>query len=281
MDSQVIQQPHNHQVVMNRFVAACQADERVVAAFLGGSYARGTADAYSDLDLGLITTDEAYDDFFAGREAFIQLLSAPVFLEDYHGDGVDFVFFIFPDGTEGELVLGRESHFTHIHGGPYRVLLDKKDILAGAVFRWHEPAQAEQIETLRRLIYWFWHDLSHHFITTMARGQIWSAYGALEDLRLTCVNLARLRQNFSARADGYEKLEQAVPIEQLSPLQATICPLERGAMLQAALLIVRIYQELAPPLARVHGITYPADLARVMSDRLEQLCNARNEVRTA
>jgi len=182
---------------------------------------------------------------------------------------------LFSDGTEGELALGRESHFTHIHVGPYRVLLDKKGILAGAVFHGYEPAQAEQIETLRRLVYWFWHDLSHHFITAMARGHIWSAYGHLEELRLTCVNLARLRQNFSAGAEGYEKLEQAIAVEQLSPLQATFCPLEQGAMLQAALLIVRFYQELAPPLARAHGITYPADLERVMSDRLEQLCNAR------
>jgi predicted nucleotidyltransferase len=275
MDAQEIEQPQNHQVVMNRFVAACQADERVVAAFLGGSYARDAADAYSDLDLYLITTDEAYDDFFAEREAFIRRLGEPMFLEDYHGNGGDFVFFIFADGTEGELGLGRESHFTDIHGGPYRVLLDKKGILAGAVFPWYEAAQAEQTETLHRLVSWFWHDLSHHFITTMARGQLWSAYGALEDMRLTCVNLARLQQNFQAAAEGYEKLEQAIPVEQLAPLQATFCPMERGAMLQAALVIVRFYQELAPPLARAHGIPYPAGLERVMSDRLEQLCNAR------
>ena len=276
MDSQEIQQPQNHQIIMNRFIAACQADERVVAAFLGGSYARGTTDAYSDLDFGLITTDDAYEDFFTGREAFIRLLGEPVFLEDYKSGGGDFVFFIFPDGTEGELALGRESHFTYIHVGPYIVLLDKKGILAGAVFTWHEPTQAEQIETLRRLISWFWHDLSHHFITPMARGQIWSAYGALEELRLTCVNLARLRQNFKAEAEGYEKVEQALPVELLAPLQATFCPMERGAMLQAALVIVRFYQELAPSLARAHGITYPIELERVMYDRLEQLCNAHN-----
>ena len=271
MDSQELQQPQNHQVIMNRFVAAGLADERVVAAFLGGSYAKGTADVYSDLDFGLITTDEAYDDFTASREAFLRRLGEPVFLEDYHGGGADFVFFIFSDGTEGELGLGRESHFTHIHVGPYRVLFDKKGILAGAVFSWHEPAQAEQIETLRRLINWFWHDLSHHFITPMARGQLWSAYGALEELRLTCVNLARLRQNFQDTAEGYEKVEQALSVEQLAPLQATFCPMERGAMLQAALVIVRFYQELAPPLARAHGISYPADLARVMVDRLDRL----------
>lgn len=41
------------------------------------------------------------------------------------------------------------------------------------------------------------------------------------------------------------------------------------------LAIVRFYQELAPPLAQRHEIPHPADLARVMSHRLELLCNAR------
>jgi hypothetical protein len=198
-----------------------------------------------------------------------------VFLEDYHGGDADSVFFIFADGTEGELVLGRENHFTHIHKGPYKILLDKKDCLSGAIFSGYEPTQAEQVETLRRLINWFWHDLSHHFITPLARGQLWSAYGALGDLRLTCVNLARLRQNFQAAAEGYEKVEQALSVEQLAPLQMTCCPLERDAMLQAALVIVRFYQELVPPLAQAHGIPYPADLARLLADRLKHLAHAR------
>jgi hypothetical protein len=262
--------PH-HQVVLHRFVAACQADARVVAAFLHGSYARGTADAYSDLDLGLITTDAAYEDFCAGREAFLRLLGEPVFLEDF-GSTVT-VFFMLADGTEGELAVGCESQFHHMHGGPYRVLLDKQRLLAGAVFPWHEPAQAEQVETLRRLICWFWHDLSH-CTTALGRGQLWWAYGQLEALRLHCVNLARLQQNFSVRADGYEKVEQAIPVEQLAPLQATCCPLEYGAMLQAALVIVRFYRELAPLLAQTHGITYPAALERAMYGRLEKLCDA-------
>jgi len=241
---------HNHQVVINRFVAACQADERVVAATLYGSYARGAADAYSDLDLGLLTTDEAYEDFLAGREAFIRLLGEPVFLEDF--DLPNMVFFIFPDGVEVELSLGRESQFNHNHGGPYQVLLDKKNILAGAVFPRRHPTQAEQLERLRRLVYWFWHDLSH-FIAALGRGQLWWAYGQLEELRRYCVNLARLRHNFATEADGYDKVEQALPVEQLSPLQATCCPLEPGAMLQAALVLVRFYRGVVPLLTQTHG----------------------------
>ncbi len=254
MDAQEIQLPEHQQMVLNRFVAAGLADERVVAAFLSGSYAKGTADAYSDLDFGLIIADEAYGDFTASRAAFIRRLGEPVFLKDGHGGGTDVLFFFLSDGTEGELALGRESRFTHMYVGPYKVLLDKTGCLSGAVFSGHQPTQAEQIETLRGLI-----------------EQLWSAYGALEDLRLTCVNLARLRENFQLEAEGYEKVEQALPVEQLAPLQATLCPMERASMLQAALLTVRFYQELAPPLAQAHAIPYPADLARVMSERLEQL----------
>ena len=72
-------------------------------------------------------------------------------------------------------------------------------------------------------------------------------------------------------SEGYFKLEQVLQIEQLSPLQATYCPLERGAMLQAALAIVQFYQELAQSLTRAHGIAYPAALERVMLDRLDKL----------
>jgi len=66
----------NLQAVINRFVVACQADDRVVAAFLGGSYARDA-------------TDEVYDDFFADREAFIRLLGEPTFLEVFSDYGFD------------------------------------------------------------------------------------------------------------------------------------------------------------------------------------------------
>ena len=110
MDAQELQLPHHHHVIMNRFVAAGLADERVVAAFLGGSYARGTPDAYSDLDLYLITTDEAFNDFLAGSQAFIQLLGKPVFLEDFKGDWGEFVFFIFP--TEPKVNLGLVARAT-------------------------------------------------------------------------------------------------------------------------------------------------------------------------
>src|SRR5258708_7865347 len=162
----------NRQAVIHRFVVACQADERVVAAFLGGSYARAATDAYSDIDFGLITLDEAYDDFFAGREAFIRLLGEPIFLEVFSDYGFDIVFFTFPDGVACELVLGREIQFTHIQFGPYKVLLDTKRLLAGGVLPPPAVAPAEPIETLRGIISLVWHEPCHPLIHPLARAEV-------------------------------------------------------------------------------------------------------------
>jgi len=126
---------------------------------------------------------------------------------------------------------------------------------------------------LRGLIYWFWHELSH-FISAMGRGHLWWAHGQLSALRLYCMNLARLRNNFSDAdigEEGYFKIDNALPVEQLSALQTTFPAMEQSAMLQAALVIVNFYKELAPPLAQAHGIPYPDGLDRVMIERLEKL----------
>lgn len=247
----------------------CSADGRIVAAFLGGSHARGEADEYSDLDLCLITTDEAYEDVVAGRTAIIEHLGEPLFLEDFGLEGI--VFFILADGTEAELFFGRKSWLHEIHDvGPYRTLLDKEGVLAGAEFPWRDPDRAEQIEALRRLLYWFWHDLSH-FIAAIGRGQLWWAYGQLEALRGSCVNLIRIEENVAAQDEAYEKLDQAISTTHVSALQTTFCPMEKRAMLQAVGDIVDLYRERAPFVAAEYGLAYPAELDRLMCNRLDKL----------
>jgi len=66
--------------VLSRFVDACSADDRIVAACLRGSRARGEADEYSDLDLCVITRDEAFENVMAERAEFVRQLGEPVFM---------------------------------------------------------------------------------------------------------------------------------------------------------------------------------------------------------
>jgi len=268
MDAQGLPPPHL-QAVIDRFVAACRADERVTAAFLAGSYARGAADAHSDLDLFLVTADNTYDDFAAGSRTFAQQLGEPLFIETF--DVPDALFLILTDGTEVDLSFIPESRVGQLLDEPHWSLLDKHGLLA-QVTRYEAGPAGLQTEALRRQITWFWHDLSH-FITAMARGQLWWAYGQLETLRRICLNLARLRHNLADSEVGEDpsfKIDKALPAGELAALRETFCPREPAAMLAAAQVLVDFYRTLAVPLAAANGHVYPAELERVILARLEQ-----------
>jgi predicted nucleotidyltransferase len=258
------------QAVLERFTKACNADERVAAAFLGGSFARGAADAYSDLDFYAITTDDGYDSFYADRQAFMRRLGNPVYLDDFNEFGFDMVLFTFDDGVEGELALARASRFDHIHGGPHVVLVDKQGLLAGKTFPPYQPSEDDQRRALRHEIYSFWDTLSY-FVRTIYREQMWSAYGALNEMRMKCLKLARLRRDFASEHTAYSGVERVLPQEELRALEPTCCPLERAAMLEAASILVAFYRQVAPPLAAEHGIEYPDGLERIVLRRLGEL----------
>jgi predicted nucleotidyltransferase len=276
MDVQEIKLPPHHKAFVDRFVNACQADDRIVAAFLGGSYARGYADAYSDVDLCAITTDGSFEELLKEREVFLRSLGDLVFLEDF--DSPTTAFYMYADDTEGELNIAREGQLEAIHAGPFHVLLDKKRLLETAEFPERVPASADQIEKLRRQVQLFWHELSH-FITAMQRGHIWWAQGQLEALRAICVNLARLRHNIldaDVGEEAYFKIEYVMPVELLSSLKETFHPMEREEMLESGLAIVRFYLEIAPALAQKHAVKYSHDLERVMLSRLQRLQEKRS-----
>ena len=272
MDIQEVQLSDNHRKILKRLVEVCEADERVVAAFLVGSYVHGTPDEHSDLDLYVVTSDESYDAFVSARESFVRWLGEPLFIEDFDIPGI--VFLIFPDGSEIEIHYARAGQLNSIFNEPYKVLLDKKNITARVVSgEEREFNQEEQAEKLRRLIYWFWHDFSH-FITAMGRNQLWWAQGQLDVLRSMCVGLARLKNDFSdpeVEGEVYFKIEKVMRVDQLSSLRVTYCSMEKKAMLESAFVILRFYRELAVPLARQHAIYYPAVLEQVMVERFNKV----------
>jgi len=271
MDVQNVQLSSRHQQIVDRFLAACEADERVVAAFLVGSNAKGKMDEHSDLDLCLVTADAAFADFDATRESFARLLGEPLFMEDFGSQNI--LFLIFADGSEVEIYYTSERQSGEFFNAPYKVLLDKKNIRAGIAPGETRIDQAAQTEKLRRLIYWFWHNVSH-FATAIARNQLWWARGQLEELRAGCVGLARLRNNFSdteVDEEVYFKIENAMPVEQLSRLKDTFCPMEKSAMLTSVFVIADFYRELATALAQEHGIAYPEVLENIMVERLTKI----------
>ena len=267
MTSPGTSEPRDPQPLIDRFTELCASDEQIVAAFLGGSHARGTADAFSDVDFGLVVSEEVEN--LAGlRRRIIHRLGDVLFLEDFGTEVTS--FFILHDGTEAELSTGHVSDFLAIHAGPFRVLHDPEGILDGVTFPWRDPEPEERRTTLHEVLFWFWHELSH-FSAAIGRGQLWWAAGQLEALRGHCVNLVRIDQGVEAGEEPYEKLDLAIDPGRLEPIRSTFVPLEREAMLRAARDLVRFFTETAPAVAEAHGTTYPAELARLMVKRLDDL----------
>jgi predicted nucleotidyltransferase len=115
----------------------CGAHPLVVAAFLGGSYAAGSARPDSDIDLYLITEPEDYATFIEGRLQFLRSWGDPTDLEDiwdFEGLGFDMTAFKLADGVHGEVAYGTTANFLTLHGGPHEVLVDKTGLLDGVTF---------------------------------------------------------------------------------------------------------------------------------------------------
>jgi len=126
-----------YRAAIERFRAAAAADELVLAAFLGGSYAAGRATDTSDLDVYVITKREDYEAFWARRHAFVAAWGDPLAMDnvvDFEGLGFDMVRFWLRDGVHGELAYGHTDNFMAIHGGPYEVYVDREGLLEGVEF---------------------------------------------------------------------------------------------------------------------------------------------------
>jgi predicted nucleotidyltransferase len=275
MDFHELHLTENQRATLNRFTAACQADDHILAAFVGGSYARGDTDQYSDLDLFFITTDEAYDKFLTEREDFVHKMGEPIFMEDW---GVTHGYcLMLSNQVEVEFWFGRASAYQHLYSGPYAVLVDKRHILVGDAFPALIADPTDQLDVLRRQMYGFWHDLSH-FIKALGRKKLWFASGELEVLRRICVILARLNHNFTdAYLDENEphfKIEASIPAEKLSALEATFCALEYDALLRAGRDICRFFLDIAPSLAEAHGLHYPIELEQMWMPKMQALVDA-------
>jgi hypothetical protein len=220
------------------------------------------------VDLSLIATEDGRDALWDDREVFIRQLGEPLLLEDF--DGNQTAFFILADRTEGELTFGSERNAAEIHRGPYRALLDKTGVLSRTTFVGHTPGREAQVEVLRRQLQWFWHDFSH-LLAALGRGQLWWAVGQLQILRDCCITLARLKADFGADAEGFDKLDLAVPASDVAPLAESFVPMEREPMLAAVRQILAFYAATAPGLAEAHGLRYPAELERIMLERFRTL----------
>jgi len=242
---------------VDRFAAASRDDPLVLAAFLGGSFAAGTADAHSDLDLYVITEDTDYDDFFLRREEFVAEWLDPVLLEttiDFEGFGFDMVHFVGADGVSGELAMARRSNYSSMHGGPHRVLVDTTGLLEGVTFTNVPPDREQTRMAVSSSLRWFW---LHATVLgkSLARGRTLDAARALGQMRDQLVALIW-------------SLPGPLTAEDREALAATYVPAADGDITQAARTLIDLHRRLGAQAATELEIVYPTAAADLITAKL-------------
>lgn len=262
--------PEGIRVAIGRFREGVQGDPRVLAAFVGGSFAAGTWDEHSDLDLYVIADDADYDEVFAERVSFIEAMGQVLLAEDFDGFGFDMVVFMLAGGIEGELGLGRASGFTHIHGGPHRVLADREEILEGVEFELARPSAGEQAESVERTVSWFWRHLSL-FATAAARGRAWTAFGYLEHARRNALNLVWLLEDPGSWPGGFDGFEDVAGGEQVAAMATTLVGVDLESQRAAAGTLARLVAQDGRAAYQLAGRRYPDRLESTVLDKLDGL----------
>jgi predicted nucleotidyltransferase len=233
-------------------VAACQEDPAVLAAWVGGSLARDTADDWSDIDLHLLV---ARPDEFAVADWFARTL--PAVLADPIPGVPDGYVFVTPEWIHVDVIVHGREGFSQ-DDFPARLLYDPDGLVDGI------PASAEQSvgdpylphDQVRLYLYFM------GVTVTVIRRREWLALAqgaaAFRDSLLIPLMLA---ENGVHKVDGAKRLNRYLTAEQITALEA-IPPIgsDPAQLTDAHAAIAREYLTRARRLAAALGEPWPTEL---------------------
>jgi predicted nucleotidyltransferase len=254
-----------HREKLEAASAFTQTMPGVVGLVVSGSLATGTADAYSDLDLKIVTRTELHDEAARHLDELVNACGVPV--AHFTAEHV---------GHPGMLIV-LYNDLIHIDFYPVRLseLGAKNDGMAGWVM-WSQDddiavALDDSADTMgvdlswieARMWTWVWYTHSK-----ILRGELYEALDALQYLRGN-VLFALLAETIGVKPYGSRRAEQHVG--ELGPLFARTVPaLERDRVMDALLATVELYLRLANPLLEQHGVERAEDARAVVLAKLHE-----------
>jgi predicted nucleotidyltransferase len=194
-------------------VAACEDEPSIVAAWVGGSLARETADDWSDIDLHVLVS---HGDEFGTRIADWFGRAMPAVLADAIPGVPGGFLFVTPDWIHVDVIVHDAADFAQ-DDFPARVLLDPEGLVREI------PASAEQMVGAP----YFPHDqvrLYLYFLgvtVTVVRRREWLALAqGAAGFRDSLLIPLMLAENGVRKTDGAKRLNRYLTDEQIAALQA-------------------------------------------------------------
>jgi hypothetical protein len=249
--------------IIERATAVLHADSRVLAAWLAGSYARGNADVYSDVDVHCLVTDDSAD-WFRDHWARIAGDIMPVLMHQSI-PGVAGGLALSPAWQHLDLIFTALSDFRSEALTDFTPLFDREGRLPESV-----PAQANvRAASLTREQIDLYFYIIGNLVVTLGRGEYLVALSGVTAVRDSFLVPVMVETAGIGRSGGAKRLNPFLGhnhrqfLEELPPVSA-----DPESICAVISLMAREYARLAKPLAARSGIEWPTALERATADHL-------------
>ena len=241
----------------------------MLAAFLGGSLASGTADAYSDIDIYFVIDPSAYGRFHSEVDSLLRSLGPLVFFDQHHDFGFDLVLFTFRNGVKGELGLGTTGNLKDMHRGPFKVLVDKTGLLGNVEFPLPPPLSGKSLQDyVEKKLRWYWYWYGQ-LLSSCERNRLWSAGMDLSAMRERAFSLLKLVYQPNHHPEGV-RFEPSIPTSLKSELGATLPGFSPESFRSAADRLTKVLKREIKPLLTSSGANYPDELEMVILSKFHK-----------
>jgi hypothetical protein len=245
--------------------AACRAGMRLPALIgmaIGGSFAVGNPDEFSDLDFKLVSTDSGFAEASSLRDEVVEACGNVIASFPADHLGLDrLLIVLYDDLIHADFdVMPISELATRNEGLPAWVLWEREGELTRELAKpqpERPPFDVEWVE--RRMWTWLWYSQSK-----ILRGEVYEALAAIQELR-SDVLFRLLGLTRGTKVAGSRRIEPLLR-ELSDSFAATATTADRAALMTALQEVARLYKTLADPLLVDRGIE-PAHAARAAVER--------------
>jgi hypothetical protein len=246
-----------HAAVIDRFTDAARAHSGIVAAWLQGSRADDSADAFSDIDYYLAVADEAFDSF--DKLAFVeQVAPVLVHVELFGGYAIACLL---EGPVKLDLFVERASTAPNLERPAVRLLVDKTGIALKSGWSPSDADIARQIDsTIRGMLQgasWPVRLLRREQWMTHAYSELTLIHGAIVPLMLVQHDRRAFHRNPMTRERLLSAEERAEVDSLTSELLGALATRSLDACLAAHLRIVDTLGRVGRQVCALYDVQYP------------------------
>jgi len=250
--------------MLSNCISLLQADNRVEGAYVVGSMADNTADAYSDIDLYVVVKEEHYAEVYGQRYKFAQSVGDVLSTFEVEWPNCQMLGVIYQNYVEIDICYTKLGQ-AEVFSDRYKIVLDKSGQIQKALIVKEYPRDAET--ELKSQTEFALYNLLHA-VNMLNRGEYWSSIRQVEILRRRAVSLMELLSNKEI-GEEYRKLDTVFPLKAERKLRKSLCHYRKDDVQKSIVIVTELFCEIGSELALKLGVEFPSEKFSHLLQHLE------------